>query len=326
MTLETLETLETPDILDIEHPHIKPDEVDDRHGRFSIEPLDRGYGTTLGNAMRRVLMSSLQGAAVTHIMRLEGVLHEFSTIPGVVEDTTEIVLNLKQLNLRLHTDKPKILKLDVKGERVVTAENIQEDPEVEILNPELHIATLTEKSARLSMELRVEKGRGYVPADRHRLAEQVIGVIPVDSIFSPIVKCNYVVEDTRVGQVTNYDKLILDLLTDGSITPTDAVSQAAQILQHHLAVFTSLKVGAGDGAISVPEGQSILSLPIEEMGLSVRSLNCLKRAQIHTLGEIVQYTEEDMMKLKNFGQKSLDEIKDKLIQYGMPLRTLNLEG
>jgi DNA-directed RNA polymerase subunit alpha len=287
--------------------------------RFVVEPLERGFGTTLGNSLRRVLLSSLVGAAVTHI-RIDGVLHEFSTIPGVVEDVTEIVLNIKRLNIRMHTDRRKILRVEAIGEGRILAADIVPDAEVEILNPELHIATLTEKNARLIMDLYVEKGTGYVPAEKQTTQEQILGLIPVDSIFSPIRKVQYLVEDTRVKQKTDYDKLTLEVDTDGSIAPYEAVISAAQILQSRLNLFTNLRPQPQAASQAQGPETSIYDMPIESLGLSVRSLNCLKRAGVKTVGELTTYTEEDVMKLKNFGQKSLEEIKEKLEGIGLTMR------
>jgi len=306
-------------MMEIEQPLVDV-QANGSYGRFTIEPLERGYGITLGNSLRRILLSSLLGAAVTHI-KIEGVLHEFSTIPGVVEDTTEIVLNLKRLNLKMHTDKARILRLEVKGERQVTAADINTDAEVEILNPDLHIATLTDRNSRLVMEIRVDQGKGYVPADRHVLAEQSIGLIPVDSIFTPITKVNYRIEDTRVGQVTNYDRLILEVWTDGSIAPHDAVVEAARIMQHYLGHFSEIRVmGRDEEAGGADSQESIMDTAIEVLGLSVRSLNCLKRAGVRTVGDLVNMSRGDVMKMKNFGQKSLDEVIERLQAYGLSLR------
>ncbi|MHB2018007.1 MAG: DNA-directed RNA polymerase subunit alpha [Candidatus Xenobia bacterium] len=287
---------------------------------FEVEPLERGFGTTLGNSLRRILLSSLPGAAVTHI-KMEGVLHEFSTLPGVVEDTTEIVLNIKKLNLKLLADRRKMLRLEVTGEGRVTAADIQPDPEVEILNPDLYLCTLDGKNARMNMEIYVDRGVGYVPAERQSAMEPTIGLIPVDSIFSPIRKVNYLVEDTRVQQKTDYVKLSLEVHTDGSILPFEAISQAARILQQRLSIFATLQPPApADESSSAEAGSSILDMQVEQLGLSVRSLNCLKRAGIRSVGDLTQYAEEDVMKLKNFGQKSLDEIKEKLAEHGLSLR------
>lgn len=286
--------------------------------KFSIEPLERGFGITIGNALRRILLSALTGAATTHV-RIDGVLHEFSTLTGVREDTTEMILNLKKLNLRLFTEKRKLLRLEAQGPGVVTAADIQLDPEVEVLNPDLVIANL-EKGARLGMDLYISKGQGYVPAEKQTNQEQVIGIIPIDSIFSPVLKVNYVVEDTRVGQRTDYDRLIMDVHTDGSLKPYEAISQAAAIMQRKLSLFSNMEpVTRPEIPIGGPESE-ILDTPIEDLQLSVRSLNCLKRAGIRTLGELLTYSEDDIMKLKNFGQKSLDEIKDKLVERGLSLQ------
>lgn len=286
--------------------------------KFSIEPLERGFGITIGNALRRILLSALTGAAVTHV-RIDGVLHEFSTLSGVREDTTEMILNLKKLNLRLFTEKRKLLRLESQGPGVVTAADIQLDPEVEVLNPDLVIANL-EKGARLGMDLYISKGQGYVPAEKQTNQEQVIGIIPIDSIFSPILKVSYIVEDTRVGQRTDFDRLVIDVHTDGSLKPYEAISQAAGIMQRKLSLFSNMEpVTKPETSAAGPESE-VLDTPIEDLQLSVRSLNCLKRAGIRTLGELLTYSEEDIMKLKNFGQKSLDEIKDKLHERGLALQ------
>jgi len=307
------------DVIEKEKPRIKSDS-NDSYGRFTIEPLERGYGTTLGNSLRRVLLSSIEGAAVTHI-KIDGVLHEFSTVPGVVEDVTEIVMNVKNLKFGLYSDRPKTLKIEVKGEGIVTAADIQTDPEVDILNPDAYIAQLTDRSSRFSMELIVSNGKGYVSAEKHVLQEQILGMIPVDSIFTPIVKVNYAVEDTRVGQITNYDRLIIDIWTNGSILPHDALSKSADIIRDYMSFFTDLKppvlTPAQPGGSL--EQSDILDMPIEDLGLSVRSLNCLKRAQVKTVGELVVLSEDDVMKLKNFGHKSLVEIREKLEPYSLSL-------
>ena len=288
--------------------------------KFVVGPLERGFGTTLGNSLRRVLLSSLIGTAVTHI-KIEGVLHEFSTLPFMVEDTTELVLNIKKLRLKLHADQRKVLRLEAHGEGPVTAGDIHPDSDVEVLNPDLHIAELTDANGRLNMEIYVERGVGYVPAEKQSSQEQVIGLIPVDSLFTPIRRVNYSVEDARVRQKTDYDRLVLEVDTDGSMQPYEAVSAAARILHERLELFARLE--RPEIQEYVPEEQkeaSILDMPVENLGLSVRSLNCLKRAGVRTVGDLNNYTEEDVMKLKNFGQKSLDEIKDKLVEYGLGLR------
>jgi len=302
-------------------PKVEYAELSDTYGKFVVEPLERGFGVTLGNSLRRVLLSSIGGAAVTSV-KIEGVLHEFSTIPGVVEDVTQIILNLKELTLKLHTDKPKLLRLEMTGKREVTAADIQPDAEVEILNPDLHIASLDRRDARVAMELMVERGTGYVSAERHRKSEHVIGVIPVDSIFSPIQKINYLVEDTRVGQMTDFDRLVLEVWTDGSIRPEEAVQEASRVLIDHFRLFA----GVGEEAEATLEGgpdaelARLQAMPIEELDLSVRPYNCLKRAGINTIGELVSRTEEEIVNVKNFGRKSLDEVKEKLAVLGLTLK------
>lgn len=279
-------------MLEIEKPRIDIIDTneDDRFGRFIIEPLERGFGITLGNSLRRVLLSSLPGAAVTSV-KIDGVLHEFSTIPGVVEDTTDIILNLKALQIKTYTDESKTLRIEAEGEGEVTAKDIIADSDVEILNPDLHIATLNE-DARLYMELNVEKGKGYVSAEKNKKSDYVIGVIPIDSMFSPVVKVNYTVENTRVGQITDYDRLTLEVWTDGSITPKEATSLAAKILSNHLRLFVNLTDKVGEVEIVVDKEEEprdrVMDMTIEELDLSVRSFNCLKRAGINTVGELVQ--------------------------------------
>lgn len=310
-------------MLEIEKPRIETAESsEENYGRFVIEPLERGYGITLGNSLRRILLSSLPGAAVTSI-RIDGVLHEFSTIPGVVEDTTDIVLNVKELLLKMHGAEPVTLRLEAEGEGPVTAADIEHSADVEILNPDLHIATL-DKGARLSMEMTVEKGRGWVPAERNKKEDQPIGVIAVDSIFSPVKKVNYEVKDTRVGHMTDYDQLVLEVWTDGSIRPDEAVSVAAKILIEHLQLFVNLTEAADDIEVLVKKDDEpkdrALSMTIEELDLSVRSYNCLKRAGINTVEELTKKTEADMLKVRNLGKKSLQEVKEKLAEYGLALR------
>jgi DNA-directed RNA polymerase subunit alpha len=304
-------------------PKVEYAELSDTYGKFIVEPLDRGFGVTLGNSLRRVLLSSISGAAVTSI-KIDGVLHEFSTIPGVVEDVTQIVLNMKELTLRLYTDKPKLLRLDVRGKKDVTAADIQEDPEVEILNRDLHIAELDRKDARLAMEIVVERGKGYVPAERHRRSEHVIGVIPVDSIFSPVRKVNFTVEDTRVGHATNLDRLILEIWTDGSVRPEEALQEASRLLIDHFRLFAGIAdetaAGAPFGVAEDPDKVKLMNMPIEDLDLSVRPYNCLKRAGIHTVGDLVKKTEDEVVAVKNFGRKSLDEVKEKLAAHGLSLR------
>jgi DNA-directed RNA polymerase subunit alpha len=308
-------------MIEIEKPRIECEELTDTYGRFVVEPLERGYGITLGNSLRRVLLSSLPGAAVAYV-KIEGVLHEFSMIPGVVEDTVDIILNLKELLVKMHTDEPKTLRIEAEGEGEVTAADIIADADVEILNPDLHIATL-DKDGRLYMEIMVEKGRGYLPAEKRKL-EPVIGVIPVDSLFSPVKRVNYVVEDTRVGQVIDYDRLILETWTDGSISPKEAVSLSAKVLTSYLELFKTLTEEVQDVEIMVDKTEDtkdkVLDLPIEELDLSVRSYNCLKRAGINAVEELIKKTEEDMMKIRNLGKKSLAEVKSKLAEHGLTLR------
>jgi len=311
-------------MLEIEKPKIEcVDRSDDnRYGRFVVEPLERGYGITLGNSLRRILLSSLPGAAVTSV-KIEGVLHEFSTIPGVVEDTTDIILNLKELALKMHTDEPTLLRVEAEGGGEITASDIIVPSDVEILNKDLHIATLNE-NGRLFMEMTVERGRSYVPAERNKKADHIIGVIPIDSIFTPVLKVNYTVGDTRVGQVTDYDRLSLEVWTNGSISPEEATSLSAKILNEHLKLFVSLTEKVGDVEIMVEkeeeERDKILDMTIEELDLSVRSYNCLKRAGINTVSELIQKTEEDMMKVRNLGKKSLEEVDKKLAELGLSLR------
>ncbi|MDA8066867.1 MAG: DNA-directed RNA polymerase subunit alpha [Thermaerobacter sp.] len=310
-------------MVEIEKPRIECVARDDgRYGKFVLEPLERGYGITLGNSLRRILLSSLRGAAVTSV-RIDGVLHEFSTIPGVVEDTTDIILNLKELCLKLYASEPKLLRVEVDGPREVTAADIQVDPDVEVMNPELHLATLDE-GAHLAMELTVAQGRGYVPADRNKQPDNPIGVVPIDSIFTPIRRVNYTVEDTRVGQITDYDKLTLEVWTDGTIRPEEAVTQGARLLREQMKLFLSLTEGEGADAEDSDEEAGrksrLLEMPIEELDLSVRSYNCLKRAGINTVAELASRTDEEMMKVRNLGKKSLEEVKQKLAAVGLALR------
>jgi DNA-directed RNA polymerase subunit alpha len=303
----------------IECVHVSPD---GRTAVYEVEPLERGYGMTLGNSLRRVLLSSLPGAAVTSV-RIEGVLHEFSTMDGVVEDTTDIILNLKQLRLRVHGDDEKLLRVDAIGPGVVTAEAIMSDADVEILNPDLHIATLAD-GGRLTMEMAVVRGRGYVPAERNKQEGLPIGVIPVDSIFTPVRRVNYTVEATRVGHRTDYDKLSIEVTTDGSLTPDEAVSLASRILTEHLQLFSALGGVKHEEQSMLVERESesetrLLDLPIEELELSVRSFNCLKRAGINSIGDLCARTENDMVKVRNLGKKSLEEVKQKLAALGLSL-------
>lgn len=311
-------------MIEIEKPKIECVEIGEqnRYGKFVVEPLERGFGTTLGNSLRRILLSSLPGVAVTSV-RIEGVLHEFSTIPGVVEDVTEIILNLKQLSAKMYTDQPKVVTINHQGAGEITAGSIICDSEVEILNPDLHIATLG-ADARFFAELTLEKSRGYVSAEKNKQSGQALGVIPVDSIFTPVRKVNYTVSNTRVGQITDYDKLTLEMETNGSIKPDEAVSLAAKILCEHLMLFINLTDHVGQVEIMVEKEEDkkekILEMTIEELDLSVRSYNCLKRAGINTVEELIQRNEEEMMKVRNLGRKSLEEVEQKLAALGLGLR------
>jgi DNA-directed RNA polymerase subunit alpha len=288
----------------------------ENYAKFVIEPLDRGFGITLGNALRRVLLSSIPGAAVTYV-KIDSVLHEFSTIPGVVEDTVDLLLNLKGLPLKLNTDDPKVLTLNVSGAKEVTAGDISPDADVEILQPEYHIATMTKKDAKIQMEIGVEKSRGYVTADRQKNIEHMIGLIPMDSIFSPIRKVNFTVDDTRVGQSVDFDRLTLEIETNGSITPDDALSEAANIFTDQLALFIDFSTEEKP----VPTAPaSEWDVPVETLNLSVRSFNCLKRAGISKVSELLDMTEDEIFKMRNFGKKSLDEIKQVLEERGLSLR------
>jgi DNA-directed RNA polymerase subunit alpha len=308
-------------------------ENEDR-GKFSIEPLDRGFGYTFGNSLRRVLLSSLEGAAVTSV-KLEGVAHEFTTLPGVREDVTDIILNLKQLVCVLHGESPEIeVRLTARGEGTVTAADIEAPADLEILNPELEIANLSSRG-RLELTITIGRGRGYVPAEGNRGQAHTIGVIPVDSMFSPVRRVAYDVEAARVGQRTDFDKLILDVTTNGSIEPKDAIAQAAEILIRQLAIFTDLERIEGLGADSAPlEGalvdvqlaHGMENFPIEELELGVRSYNCLKRVGIETIGDLVTKTENELASIPNFGKKSIEEVKETLAQHGLRLRGDNGGG
>ena len=318
-------------MIDIEKPKIEIAEIseDNRYGKFICEPLERGYGTTFGNSLRRMLLSSLEGAAITSI-RIDGVLHEFSTIPGVRDDVTNIVLNLKELCLKMAGNEPRIIRIDVEGEKEVTAADIICDADIEILNPDLHIATVNE-DGKLKIEMTVERGRGYVPADKNKKPDDTIGVIPIDSIFSPVKRVNYTVQDTRVGNVTDYDRLILEVWTDGSLRPEEAVSKAAGILVMHLKLFQNmdgLPEEEEEEEATFPEEEEddsskVLDMTIEDLDLSVRSFNCLKRANINTVADLAEKTEEDMMKVRNLGRKSLEEVKKKLEELGLTLKQNN---
>ena len=318
-------------MIDIEKPKIEIVEIseDNRYGKFVCEPLERGYGTTFGNSLRRMLLSSLEGSAITSI-RIDGVLHEFSTIPGVRDDVTNIVLNLKQLCLKMQGNEPKVIRIDVEGEKEVTAADIICDADIEILNPDLHIATVDE-TGKLKIEMTVERGRGYVPADKNKKPEDSIGIIPIDSTFSPVQRVNYTVQDTRVGNVTDYDRLILEVWTDGSLRPEEAVSKAAGILVMHLKLFQNmdgLPEEEEEEEATFPEEEEddsskVLDMTIEDLDLSVRSFNCLKRANINTVADLAEKTEDDMMKVRNLGRKSLEEVKKKLEELGLTLKQNN---
>ena len=312
-------------MIGIEKPRIDAVDLnqDGTYGKFVVEPLERGYGTTLGNSLRRILLSSLPGYAITSV-NIDGVLHEFSTIEGVKEDVTEIVLNLKNVILKIHGSGPKTMYIDCSGECEITAEDIQADSEVEILNPEQHIATLN-SDAHVRMELTADCGRGYVSAERNKkMMDPAIGVIAIDSIYTPVVKVNYKVDNARVGDVTDYDKLSLEVWTNGTIAAKDAVSLAAKILNEHLNLFIDLSDEAGNTEIMIEKGEDnktqILEMTVEELDLSVRSFNCLKRANIHKVEDLISKSEDEMMRVRNLGRKSLDEVIAKLNSLGLSLR------
>ena len=312
-------------MVEIDKPRIEciDSPEDPSHGVFIVEPLERGYGTTLGNSLRRILLSSLPGTAATSI-KIAGVQHEFSTVPGVKEDVTEIVLNIKQIIAKMNCDGVKTVYIDATGECEVTAGDIKTDADVEILNKDLHICSLG-PDATLNMEITMSRGRGYVPADRNKTPQTPIGVIPVDSLYSPVYKVNYTVENTRVGNMTDYDKLTLEVWTDATTTAKDAVSIAAKILTEHLTLFTDLSDTVASQSIVREKNQDVdppaLKLTIEELDLSVRSFNCLKRANINTVRDLINKTPEEMMKVRNMGKKSLDEVQNKLAMMGLSLAT-----
>ena len=311
-------------MIEIEKPTIECiySNEDPNYGKFVVEPLERGYGTTLGNSLRRILLRSLPGVAVTSV-KIDGILHEFSTIPGVKEDVTEIILNLKKLAVKLNGENTKRVLINAIGPKEVTAADILGDSDVEIFNPELHIATL-EENATLIMEINLARGRGYVPAEMNKDENTPISVIPTDSIFTPVRKVNFTVENTRVGQVTDYDRLVLEIWTDGSVTPSEGVSIGSKIMQEHLSLFVELTDSAEGMEIMVEKEENqkekALEMTIEELELSVRSFNCLKRAAINTVEELTHRSEEDMMKVRNLGKKSLDEVKHKLEELGLSLK------
>ena len=312
-------------MIGIEKPEVRftGSAEDSAFGTFVVEPLERGFGTTLGNSLRRVLLSSLPGYAITSV-KIDNVLHEFSTIPNVKEDVTEIVLNLKGVILKIHGDGPKIMYIEANGSGEITAGDIKADSEVEILNPDHHIATL-DADAHVTMELTADKGRGYVSSDRNKqLLDPAIGVIAIDSIYTPVLKVNYTVDNTRVGQITDYDKLTIDVWTDGTISAKEAVSFAAKILTEHLNLFVELSDEVSNTEIMVVKDDTsmgkVLEMTIEELDLSVRSFNCLKRAGINTVEDLINKTEDDMMKVRNLGRKSLDEVVAKLASLDLSLR------
>ena len=312
-------------MIEMEKPNIECVEMSDdgRYGKFVVSPLERGYGTTLGNSLRRILLSSLPGAAATSI-KIEGVQHEFSTVPGVTEDVTELILNIKKLALKIHGDLPKTVYIEAKGAQEITAGDIKRDDDVEISNPDLHIATLND-DANLYIEITLSKGRGYVSADKNKQAMQpVIGVIPVDSIYTPVTKVNYTVENTRVGQYTDREQLAVELWTNGTIKPDEAVSLAAKIMNDLLSLFVDLSDDAKNTEIIVEKEENkkekVLEMTIEELDLSVRSYNCLKRAGINTVEDLTNKSEEDMMKVRNLGRKSLEEVINKLNGLGLYLK------
>ena len=312
-------------MIEIEKPRIDTVELtaDGTYGKFVMEPLERGYATTLGNSMRRVLLSILPGVAITNI-KIDGVVHEFSTIEGIKEDVTEIVLNLKGLIAKLHSDSAKKIYIEAVGPCVVTAADIKADSEVEILNPDMYIATLDE-GAKLNMEMTLDKGRGYVPAEQNKPAQNIIGVIPIDSIYTPVLKANFMVDNTRVGNVVDKNKLTLEVWTDGSIRANEAVSHSAKILMEHLELFLDLTEGVSETESIMAEKsenvkEKVLDLTIDELDLSVRSFNCLKRAGINTVEDLINKSEEDMMKVRNLGRKSLEEVIAKLDSFGFSLK------
>ncbi len=315
-------------MIEMEKPKIMQAEAseDGRYGKIIVEPLERGYGITLGNSLRRILLSSLPGVAATSIKfdKEAAVLHEFSTITGVKEDVTEIILNIKNLIAKLHCDGPKEIVLNAEGAGEITAADFEADADVEILNPELHIATLGE-DARFTMTVVIDKGRGYVSADKNKASvKNIVGAIPVDSIYTPVLKVNYTVENTRVGQITDFDRLILEVWTDGTIAPVESVSLASKIMSEHLKLFIDLSEGVKNAEIMVEKEETkkekILEKTIEELDLSVRSFNCLKRAGINTVEDLINKTEDDMMRVRNLGQKSLEEVIEKLHSMGLALK------
>lgn len=311
-------------MIEIEKPRIEILELNDEenYGKFMVEPLERGYGTTLGNSLRRVLLSSLPGSAVASL-KIQGVLHEFSTLPGVLEDVPEIILNIKGIAAKSYTDEPVTLRIEAKGAQVITAGDIITGPDVEIINKEHHIAT-TNDDADLYIELQLVKGRGYVVAEKNKEEDQVVGIIPVDTAFTPVVKVNFNIENTRVGQITDYDRLVLDVWTNGTMKPDEATSLGAKILTEHLDLFIGLTEHVSEVEIMVEKEEDVkekvLEMTVEELDLSVRSYNCLKRAAINTVEELTDKTPDDMMKVRNLGKKSLEEVEGKLSELGLSLK------
>ena len=315
-------------MFDFERPNIEGAEISDdkKYGKFVVEPLERGYGITLGNSLRRIMLSSLPGAAVSQV-KIEGVLHEFSSIPGVKEDVTEIIMNIKNLSIKNSSDtnEPKTAYIEFNGEGVVRASDIQVDQDIEIMNPDQVIATLSGKDAKLYMELTITKGRGYVSSDKNKTGDLPIGVIAIDSIYTPVERVNITIENTRVGQVTDFDKLTLDVHTDGTLAPDEAVSLAAKVLSEHLSLFIDLSENAKTAEVMIEkeddEKGKVLEMSIDELELSVRSFNCLKRAGINTVQELASKTSDDMMKVRNLGRKSLEEVLAKLDELGLSLKS-----
>lgn len=319
-------------MFEFEKPNIEVAEISDdkKYGRFTLEPLERGYGTTLGNSLRRIMLSSLPGAAVSQI-KIQGVLHEFTTIPGVKEDVTEIVMNIKELAIRNNcpTNEPKIAYIDVTGEGVVTAGDIHVDQDIEIINPDLVIATLDSADSKLYMELTITKGRGYADAEKNTVDNSAVGVIPIDSIYTPVERVNIQIDNTRVGQITDYDKLTIEVFTNGALAPDEAISLAAKVLSEHLNLFINLSENAKTAEVMIEkeedDKEKVLEMNIDELELSVRSYNCLKRASINTVEELINKTPEEMMKVRNLGRKSLDEVFAKLKELGLELKSSSEE-
>lgn len=311
-------------MIEIEKPKIEILELnkEEAYGKFMVEPLERGYGTSLGNSLRRVLLSSLPGAAISSI-KVQGVLHEFSTMPGVLEDLPEVILNIKGLAAKVFTNEPVVLRIEAEGAQEITAKDIITGPDVEIVNKDHHIATINE-DGNLYIELELVKGRGYVVAEKNKKDDQPVGVIPVDSSFTPVKKVNFQVENTRVGQITNYDRLVLEVWTDGTMDPDEATSLGAKILTEHLNLFIGLTEHVNEVEIMVEKEEDkqekVLEMTVEELDLSVRSYNCLKRAAINSVEELIQKTEDDMMKVRNLGKKSLEEVQEKLAELGLSLK------